>query len=183
MPGSEVSTKFRYGVQPSGCAESEQANQHIRCGVFFGVLEVRQRFEQVNAVVTQIGELFLEKLKKVTQPVTRCGNVEVDEIPFCAPARDCADLHTSNVSRIGYGDLQDMGKWEQDRVGIAQETDLGRADTRVKGLAALAISEKPLRRLRRPSSISSSKASALKRSRSADLLCPRWSARAVSPDR
>ncbi|PYU92894.1 MAG: hypothetical protein DMG08_11520 [Acidobacteria bacterium] len=60
-------------------------NQHIRCGVFFDVLEVRQGFEQVNAVVTQIGELFLEKLKKVTQPVTRCGNVEVDEIPFCAP--------------------------------------------------------------------------------------------------
>ena len=39
----------------------------------------------MNAVVTQIGELFLEKLKKVTQPVTRCGDVEVDEIPFCAP--------------------------------------------------------------------------------------------------
>ena len=64
---------------------SSHDNQHIRCGVFFGVLEVRQGFEQVNAVVTQIGELFLEKLKKVTQPVTRCGNVEVDEIPFCAP--------------------------------------------------------------------------------------------------
>src|SRR6266516_164042 len=103
MPGSEVSTEFRFGVQPSGCAESEQANQHIRCGVFFGVLEVSQGFEQVDAVVTQIGELFLEKLKKVTQPVTRCGNVEVDEIPFGAPARDRADLHTSNVSRIGYG--------------------------------------------------------------------------------
>ncbi len=56
----------------------------------------------MNAVVTHISELFLEKLNKLTQPVTRRGNVEVDEIPFGAPARDCADLHTSNVSRIGY---------------------------------------------------------------------------------
>ena len=39
----------------------------------------------MNAVVTHISELFLEKLNKLTQPVTRRGNVEVDEIPFCAP--------------------------------------------------------------------------------------------------
>ena len=77
-------SEFFTGIGRQG--HDEAANSAVSARTSYDHLAFcDQRGGRGGGSLPQIGELFLEKLGKVTQPVTRCGNVEVDEIPFCAP--------------------------------------------------------------------------------------------------
>ena len=75
----------------------------MRHGFLFGILEVGQGFEQVSSIVRNGGILGAEPFQDIVQAVGLRREIQIHEITPAASIRDCVELHTCDIARVGNG--------------------------------------------------------------------------------